>query len=219
MNPLSRILHQDDAVLVLDKPAGLPVHAGPSSRRGSGPSLEDWLPVLQQGRRHPPQPAHRLDQDTAGCLAFGRTKPAMAELGQLFAKGLARKTYWAVLRGELADEGVCEAPLLKRSTVARGWWMAVDPAGRPARTEWRVMGRAPGLTAVELRPRTGRTHQLRAHMAHLGAPILGDPRYGGGGGAMQLLARELVLPLAVPVHATAPVPPHMREALAACGVG
>jgi RluA family pseudouridine synthase len=212
---LSRILHQDDAVLVLDKPAGLPVHAGPRS----GASLEDWLPVLQQGRRHPPQPAHRLDQDTAGCLAFGRTKPAMAALGRLFAEGLAEKTYWAVLRGDIADDGLCEAPLLKRSTVARGWWMAVDPAGQPARTAWRVMGRAPGLVAVELRPRTGRTHQLRAHMAHLGAPILGDPRYGEAGGAMQLLARELVLPLAVPVRATAPIPPHMRAALASCGVG
>lgn len=212
---LRRILFQDDAVLILDKPAGVPVHRGP---RG-GPSLEDWLPLLQQGRRHLPQPAHRLDQDTAGCLALGRSKPALAELGRLFAEGRAEKTYWAVLRGELAEAGLCEAPLVKRSTRERGWWMAVDPHGQPARTEWRVLGRAPGVIAVELRPRTGRTHQLRAHMAHLGAPILGDERYGGGGGAMQLLARALVLPLAAPVRAEAPVPPHMRAALTACGVG
>jgi 23S rRNA-/tRNA-specific pseudouridylate synthase len=192
---LGRILLQDAAVLILDKPAGLPVHRGP---RG-GASLEDWLPLLQQGRRHPPQPAHRLDQDTAGCLALGRTKPALAALGRLFAEGRAEKTYWAVLRGDIADAGSCEAPLLKRSTRERGWWMAVDP--------------------VELRPRTGRTHQLRAHMAHLGTPILGDPRYGSGDGAMQLLARSLVLPLDAVLRATAPVPPHMREALAACGVG
>jgi RluA family pseudouridine synthase len=212
---LGRILLQDAAVLILDKPAGLPVHRGP---RG-GASLEDWLPLLQQGRRHPPQPAHRLDQDTAGCLALGRTKPALAALGRLFAEGRAEKTYWAVLRGDIADAGSCEAPLLKRSTRERGWWMAVDPAGQPARTEWRVLGRAPGWVAVELRPRTGRTHQLRAHMAHLGTPILGDPRYGSGDGAMQLLARSLVLPLDAVLRATAPVPPHMRAALAACGVG
>ncbi len=203
-------------MLVLDKPAGLPVHRGP---RG-GPSLEDWAEALRQGRRHAPQPAHRLDQDTAGCLAFGRTKPAMAALGALFAAGRAEKTYWAVVAGDLPDAGACDAPLLKRSTAARGWWMAVDPAGQPARTEWRVLDRAGGRTAVALRPRTGRTHQLRVHMAHLGAPILGDERYGGPPGALHLLARRLVLPLATgAVDATAPVPAHMRGALAACGVG
>lgn len=214
---LARILAQTDAVLVLDKPAGLPVHAGP---RG-GASLEDALEALRQGRRHPPRPAHRLDADTAGCLALGRTKPALAELGRLFAGGRAEKTYWAVVRGDLPDSGVCDAPLAKRSTKAEGWRMVVDAkAGQPARTEWRALGRGPGgLAVVELRPRTGRTHQLRVHLAHLGAPILGDARYGGGGGRMHLLARALRLPLASgPVAAEAPVPAHMREAVAACGV-
>lgn len=201
-------------MLVLDKPSGLPVHAGP---RG-GPSLEDWGEVLRQGRRQVPQPAHRLDQDTAGCLAYGRTKPAMAALGRLFAEGQVEKTYWAVARGPLPDAGTCEAPLLKRSTQARGWWMAVDPRGQAACTAWRVLGRGGGFTAVELRPRTGRTHQLRVHLAHLGAPILGDAMYGGGAGRLHLLARALRLPLAAPVAAEAPVPPHMRAALAACGV-
>jgi 23S rRNA-/tRNA-specific pseudouridylate synthase len=113
------------------------------------------------------------------------------------------------------ETGVCEAPLLKVSTRANGWRMIVDAKGQAARTEWRVMGRDGALTAVELTPRTGRTHQLRAHMAHLGCPILGDARYGGGGGAMQLLARALVLPQA---SAIAPIPAHMREALARCGL-
>ena len=212
--PAGLVLHRDEAVLVLDKPAGLPVHAGP---RG-GPSLEDWLPALQQGRRHPPQPAHRLDQDTAGCLVLGRTKPALAALGGLFAAGRARKTYWAVVRGGPAGEsGEVDAPLLKRSTARDGWWMAVDPAGQPARTAWRVMGRGPGLAWLELAPRTGRTHQIRVHCAHLGCPILGDGRYGGGEGAMHLLARAIALPLEPPVAATAPVPGHMRRAMEACG--
>ena len=202
--------------MILDKPAGLPVHRGP---RG-GASLEDWLGALQQGRRHLPQPAHRLDADTAGCLALGRTKPALAELGRLFAAGRAEKTYWAVVRGDaLPERGVCEAPLRKTSTKAGGWRMEVSPEGQAARTAWRVLGRGTGgLAWVELRPRTGRTHQLRVHLAHLGAPILGDARYGGGEGAMHLLARALRLPMAAgPVGAEAPVPAHMRGAVALCG--
>lgn len=210
-----RVLHEDAEVLILDKPAGLAVHRGP---RG-GPSLEDWLPALRGGKRHLPQPAHRLDAETAGCLALGRTRPALAALGRLFAAGQAKKTYWAVLRGELADDqGEVNAPLAKTSTRAEGWRMVVRPDGQPARTLWRVMGRAPGLTAVELVPRTGRTHQLRVHMAHLGAPILGDARYGGGEGALHLLARRLVLPLEPVRRAEAPIPAHMQAALARCGV-
>lgn len=210
-----RVLHEDAEVLILDKPAGLAVHRGP---RG-GPSLEDWLPALRGGKRHLPQPAHRLDAETAGCLALGRTKPALAALGRLFAAGQAEKTYWAVLRGELADDqGEVSAPLAKTSTRAEGWRMMVRPDGQPARSLWRVIGRAPGLTAVELVPRTGRTHQLRVHMAHLGAPILGDARYGGGEGALHLLARRLVLPLEPVRRAEAPIPAHMQAALARCGV-
>ncbi|WP_240782504.1 RluA family pseudouridine synthase [Roseococcus sp. SYP-B2431] len=211
----ARILHQDQEILILDKPAGLAVHPGP---RG-GPSLSDWLPALQQGRRHLPQPAHRLDMDTSGCLALGRTKPAIAALNRLFAEGRTRKTYWAVLIAPPpAEEGVCEAALLKRSSKEAGWRMFVDPAGLPARTEWRVIGRDGAATAVELTPRTGRTHQLRLHMSHLGCPIRGDGFYGGGEGRLQLLARTLILPLEPERRATAPIPDHMREALARCGV-
>jgi 23S rRNA-/tRNA-specific pseudouridylate synthase len=217
----ARILHRDDAVLVLDKPPSLPVHRGP---RGGGPSLEDWLPALRLGKRHLPQPAHRLDADTAGCLVLGRTKPALAALGRLFATpGAVAKTYWAVVRcgGPAEEEGLVDAPLAKRSTAREGWRMVVDPeAGRPALTGWRVLGRSVelGLAWLELTPRTGRTHQLRAHCAHRGWPILGDARYGGGGDyPLHLLARAVRLPLDPPVEATAPVPPHMRAALAACG--
>ncbi len=202
------ILFQSDAALVIDKPAGLPVS------KANGPSLEGMLPGLQMGRRHVPQPAHRLDQDTAGCLVLGRTKPALAELGGHFAAGRARKTYWAVLTGALGGAGTIDAPLRKISTARDGWRMVVDPAGQAATSEWRALGYAPGFTWVEFRPSTGRTHQLRVHAAHLGHPILGDARYGGGAGMMQLLARHIALP---GIEATAPVPPHMREAIAACG--
>lgn len=211
----ARILHQDDAVIVLDKPAGLPVHRGP---RG-GASLEDWLPALQQSKRHLPQPAHRLDTDTAGCLALGRTKPALAALGALFAEKRAKKTYWAVLRGVPdVTEGVIEAPLRKISSAARGWRMEAHPDGQQAVTRWQVLGGGHGLAWVALTPETGRTHQLRVHCAHRGWPILGDPLYGTAmAEGLHLLARSLILPLAPPVAATAPVPEAMRAAMRRAG--
>ncbi len=151
---------------------------------------------------------------------LGRTKPALAALGALFASGRVDKLYWAVVHGAPPRaEGEVAAPLGKRSTAREGWRMVVDPAGQQAMTEWRTLGEADGgLCWLELRPRTGRTHQIRAHCAHLGCPILGDARYGGGeGAAMHLLARAIALPLEPPVAATAPPPGHMRAALSACG--
>jgi len=135
-----------------------------------------------------------------------------------FAAGRAEKTYWAVVRGgPTAEAGVVDAPLLKR-TERTGWRMVVDPAGQRAVTEWRVLGRGGGLAWLEMRPRTGRTHQVRAHAAALGCPLLGDALYGGGPGKLHLLARGIRLLLDPPVEATAPVPAHMRAALRACGV-
>lgn len=212
----ARILLLRDDALVLDKPAGLPVHGGP---RG-GASLEDWLEALRMGKRHLPQPAHRLDTDTAGCLVLGRTKPALAALGAVFAQGLAEKTYWAVVRGGPVEAcGVVEQPLRKVSTAARGWRMEAHAEGQRAVTQWRVLGRGAGLAWLELRPETGRTHQLRVHCAAMGWPILGDPFYGGGeAGGLHLLARAIALPLEPPLAAIAPVPAHMHAALAACGL-
>jgi tRNA pseudouridine32 synthase / 23S rRNA pseudouridine746 synthase len=212
--PVARVLHRDESVLILDKPAGLAVHRGP----GGGRSLEDWLPLLRFGKRRDPQPAHRLDADTAGCLVLGRTKPALALLGALFAEGRVEKVYWAVVRGRPeGDSGLIEAPLRKVSSAARGWRTEVHSAGQAARTEWRVLGAGDGLAWLELRPRTGRTHQLRVHCAHLGCPILGDARYGGGSGPLHLLARSVALPLDPPVRAVAEPPEAMRDALRACG--
>jgi RluA family pseudouridine synthase len=208
----ARLLHVGPEVLVLDKPAGLAVSAR------SGESLERWLPSLRMGRRRDPQPAHRLDADTAGCLVLGRTAPMLARLNALFAERRVEKLYWAVLRGTLREEaGVVDAPLRKISDKARGWRMVVDKEGDPARTAWRVLGRGDGLTWVEFRPETGRTHQLRVHAQALGAPILGDAPYGGGAGRLHLLARAITLPLDPDLRVTAPVPDHMRAAIVACG--
>lgn len=220
----ARILVIRPDVMVVDKPPGLPLDPG----RGGNASLADWLPLLQLGKRHLPQPAHRLDTDTAGCLVLGRTKPALAALGALFAERRAGKTYWAVVTGHPggrpgAPGGTLDAPLRKVSTAAAGWRMEAHPAGQPARTAWRLLGASGdgALSWLELRPETGRTHQLRVHCALLGCPILGDPLYAparpGKGGAMHLLARSISLPLDPPLAATAPVPPAMAAAFARCG--
>ncbi len=206
------ILFRDERFAVLDKPPGLPVHAGP---RG-GASVEDWFPLLSR-RKDGPWLAHRLDADTSGCLVVALRRAALLAAQAAFAGGLARKTYWAVVQGgPAADSGSIDAPLLKRTAKA-GWRMAADPAGQAAVSDWRVLGRGAGMAWLEVRPRTGRTHQVRAHCAVLGCPIVGDPIYGTGGGRLHLLARAILLPLDPPLSAVAPPPPHMRAALAACG--
>jgi RluA family pseudouridine synthase len=221
-----RILHRDGLILILDKPAGVPVHAGP----GGGINLELYLEALRFGLPRAPTLAHRLDRDTSGCLVLGRHRKALARLGRLFAGGQVEKVYWAVVRGTPPEpEGRIELALKKRSEQ-RGWWMQPDPAGQAAVTDWRVLGRARdggGLTWLECRPRTGRTHQVRVHCAELGCPILGDPIYGPRGGAgppppLHLHARAIAVPLypnRAPVTAEAPPPAHMVEALRACGYG
>ena len=218
-----RILYRDGLVLAIDKPAGIPVHAGP----GGGPNLEHWFPLLRFGLPKPPALAHRLDRDTSGCLVLGRHKKALRRLGRLFAEGQVEKVYWAVVRGVPRDsEGCIEAPLLKQPRGIVGWRMIADPQGQRAVTDYRVLGAEGGLAWLELRPRTGRTHQIRVHCAVLGTPVVGDsfygePTYGGPADRpLHLHARAIALPLypaKPPVAVTAPVPPHMRSLLAATG--
>lgn len=219
----ARVLHRDGLMLVIDKPPGLPVHKGPKG----GETLADHLDELRFGLPNQPELAHRLDKDTSGCLVLGRTGKALAELGRLFAAGRVGKTYVAVTKGApAADEGRIDQPLAKRSPH-RGWWMqAVDkgaPGALEAITDYRVLHRGEGFCVLALFPVTGRTHQLRAHLAFLGHPILGDQIYGGasrlpGGPMLHLHARRVSLPVKGGlVTAVAPLPPHMRETIAALG--
>ena len=214
---VERILYRDGLVLVIDKPAGIPVHAGP---RG-GPNLEAGFDALRFGLPRSPALAHRLDRDTSGCLVLGRHPKALRRLGALFAEGKVGKVYWAVVAGAPAEpRGIIEAPL-KKETRRTGWRMAIDPAGQRAVTEYRVLATADGQSWLELRPKTGRTHQIRVHCAALGCPVVGDPTYGGPGGQpLHLHARAISIPLypARPaIQVAAPAPPHMLAALIRLG--
>src|SRR5438309_458596 len=188
-----RVLYRDGLILVIDKPAGIAVHPGP----GGGPDLESRFDQLRFGLPHPPALAHRLDRDTSGCLVLGRHPKALRRLGRLFAEGQVEKIYWAVVTGAPAEaEGRIENRLRKQ-TRGTGWRMIVDPDGQAAITEYRVLGSAGGRSWLELRPRTGRTHQVRVHCAGLGCPVVGDPVYGAAdeNQPMLLHARAIELPL------------------------
>ncbi len=224
----ARLLYRDGLMLILDKPAGIAVHKGPKG----GVSLEDGFDALRFGLPRKPALAHRLDRETAGCLVLGRHHKALEKLGLLFKQGKIGKTYWAiVVGGPREDEGLIDKPL-GRLDANRGWWMKVDPNGQPAQTRWRVLGRGTwrgeALTWLEMKPLTGRTHQLRVHGASEGWPILGDRIYGKqddikgvwAAAPLQLLARRIEVPISKskpPVVVEAPAPAHMAEALAACG--
>ena len=221
---LARLLYRDGMMLVIDKPAGIAVHRGPKG----GENLEEYFHALRFGLPRNPALAHRLDRDTSGCLVLGRHHKALEKLGLLFKQGKVEKIYWAVVVGGPAqDEGLIDLPL-GRLDAGRGWWMKPDPSGAPAKTLWRVISRAGGRALLELKPLTGRTHQLRVHCAAQGFPILGDAVYGtaarGERGkstiGLQLLARRVCVPIAgsrPPIVVEAPAPAHMLAALAACG--
>lgn len=206
-----RVLFRDADVIVLDKPSGLPVHKGCRTTD----DLEAHFAALVFELSQPPRLGHRLDKDTSGCLVLGRHAEALTRLGRLFARQQVDKTYWAVAEGHpVAAEGRIDAPLLKLAGP-NGARMEVRPDGQPAITDYRVLAAADGLAWLELRPRTGRTHQLRSHCAALGTPILGDATYGRAAAVpLHLHARAVRLPLRPgepEIAAQAPLPPHMAE--------
>jgi tRNA pseudouridine32 synthase / 23S rRNA pseudouridine746 synthase len=172
------ILADGKTWLVIDKPAGLAVHPGPRTAE----SLEDLLPAFAN-HGVLPQPVHRLDRDTSGCLLLARRQSALRTLARAFADGSVEKRYWAFVEGQFdGHEGRIVAALSKQSTKQAGWRMVVDRSGKSAATRWRRIGSAGSLALVEFHPETGRTHQIRVHAALLGegTALLGDPVYGRG---------------------------------------
>jgi 23S rRNA pseudouridine955/2504/2580 synthase len=197
----SLVLYEDDEVLALNKPAGLAVQGGTKTTNHIDRLLSAWGEGLQR-----PRLVHRLDRDTSGVLILGKTPGAAGKLSGSFAKRRAEKTYWAIVSGvPKPGEGVIEIPLVKRGLNDKEIVMPADPKdprGDAAETEYVTLSRAAHRVAwMALRPHTGRTHQLRAHMKAIGHPILGDPKYGdetttqlSGGLKLQLHARRIELP-------------------------
>ena len=202
-----RILFISDDAIIIDKPAGLPVD---TPRRG-GDSVVSLAEGLRKGR-DVPVPMHRLDQDTSGCLLLARNAKARRDFQASFESGNTLKYYLTVIDGEVTgDEGKIDLPLTKRSTPERGWWVEPDPKGQPAESRWIVLERRGGRTLVRFEPRTGRTHQIRAHArAAFGAGIVGDSVYGSGEGPMLLHAIRLSIAhgdsIFYSAHAIAPLP-------------
>ena len=176
---LERVLHRDGLMLIINKPAGLPVHAGPATRNaGDADNLEHYFDALRFGLPRAPALAHRLDRDTSGCLVLGRHPKALRKLGKLFSDGKIEKTYWAICKGMPEKQsGTIDAPLLKKND-GKGWRVEISDDGQAARTTYRVIGEKDGLSFIEAKPKTGRTHQIRVHLNSIGAPIIGDPKYG-----------------------------------------
>jgi len=215
----ARVLYRDGSILVIDKPAGLAVHPGPSTPE----SLERYLGALRFGIREVPRLVHRLDRDTSGCLVLARHARGASKLGRLFSSAAVKKTYWAIVEGTPpAAEGVIDRSL-KKLTSKEGWRMVPDATGQRAVTRYRVLGSSDGLAWLELSPETGRTHQLRVHCAAEGFPVLGDPSYGRVASTrvpLHLHARCITIPLGGErgtLTVAAEPPEHMIAKLRECG--
>jgi|SRR5579871_655848 len=226
------ILHMDKSVIVLNKPAGLATQGG----SGLTKHVDGMLDALSFEKRQRPRLVHRLDRDTSGVLVVARTAPAAAALAKALQERDARKTYWALTSGVPKNKrGRIKLALAKQSAPGgrgRDERMAVAPReqedARMAVTDYEVMAVAGKEFAwVAAMPVTGRTHQIRVHLASLGTPIVGDFKYGGadarGRGAiadrLHLHARSIDIahPDGGRLKVTAPLPEHMKKSFALLG--
>jgi len=177
------VLYEDEQLVAVDKPAGWATHPLKPGERGTvANALAARFPGCATASPSPREGGlvHRLDRDTSGVLLAAKTPEAFLAMRQSFSDGLVDKTYWALVHGTPVDRGlpgiVVDVPLVTRGGLAR-----VDERGTeglPARTELRVLVSGEGHALIEAKARTGRLHQIRAHVAHLGHPLVGDTRYG-----------------------------------------
>jgi len=217
------ILFEDDDVLVLNKPAGLAVQGGSGTTR----HIDQMLEVMRDAKGQKPRLVHRIDKETAGCLLVAKTRFAATHLTGAFRHRSARKIYWALVAGvPKPKQGRISTYLAKEQgeddTIMRIAAHGDEGASHAVTYYAVVETSAQKLAWVSLKPVTGRTHQLRAHMAHIDHPIIGDPKYfsrenwelpGGLQNRLHLLARRIVIPhpRGGLIDATAPLPPHMLQ--------
>ena len=197
----SLVIYEDEDVIAINKPSGLAVQGGTKTKNHIDRLLSAWGEGLER-----PRLVHRLDRDTSGVLLLGKSPAAAARLAGAFAKRRAQKTYWALVVGNpKPEEGYIDTPLVKKGFHDREIVQPADikePGAEAAETEYVTIGRAgPRVAWMGLRPHTGRTHQLRAHMQAIGHSILGDPKYGNDasrdlseGLGLQLHHRRIELP-------------------------
>jgi 23S rRNA pseudouridine1911/1915/1917 synthase len=172
-----RVVHIDDSLAVIDKPAGLVVHPAPSH---SGPTLVDELgEILGGGEPERPGIVHRLDKGTSGLMVVARGEDALRALQAQVRRREVERVYLALARGRLPSRsGTIDAPI-GRAARARHRMAVSGAASRQARTHFTVVELLPRETLLEARLETGRTHQIRAHFSAIDHPLIGDPTYGG----------------------------------------
>ncbi len=214
------IIYQDDDVLVVDKPAGLTVHPAPGHPRGT--LVNALLALVPDLRRVTgtlrPGIVHRLDKDTSGLLVVAKNERAHRALTRQLKSREVRKTYLALVQGApRPPEGIIEAPIGRHAKNRKK--MAIVPGGREAATRYRTRAVLDGYALLEIEPITGRTHQIRVHLAALGHPVVGDATYGR---RSTLVSRQFLhawrLAFALPssgrpLEFESPLPPDLREAL------
>ncbi len=176
------IIYEDEDLLVINKPAGMVVHPAPGRVHRTGTLVNAILahtPDLLIGGEQRPGIVHRLDKDTSGVILVAKNDKTLRALQAQFKSREVEKDYLALVEGELPfTRGRVEAPIGRDPRHRQRMAVVPEGKGRPAVTEFTVRERFPGYTLIEVQPRTGRTHQIRVHLAYIGHPVVGDPTYG-----------------------------------------